>query len=446
MEKTDSMTRKEQILMMTYRSSIVISFVYPVIISVLEVLMLIFSFVNTDPYGPYLLRYRLFYISFLIVGVSFMALNLYVKEDVEYRYRILNVVNPFFAVFSFLWALIIAYHDSVLFGVIDPVLFMTFSMTVPLSIFLQPKIYACIISAADIMFIILIAVQTEVGPSIINFIVFFVFQFILGISFIRIKMNLTEKMIEAEERIDKELALASQIQTSFLPRKFPPFPERDEFELYASMTPAKEVGGDFYDFFFVDEDHLALVMADVSGKGIPAAMFMADAKNKIQSAVMKYGTDVAAAIREVNLELLKENDAGFFVTVWLGVITVSTGHTDYVDAGHEYPAIYRTGGSFTAKEDVHCAPVAARKKSKFEAGSIELKAGDILFLYTDGVTEANNSEGEMFRRSRMLEALNRSVNLPVEEIDSAVRKAVAEFALDAPQFDDTTMLVFKFKG
>ncbi len=249
---------------------------------------------------------------------------------------------------------------------------------------------------------------------------------------------------EAEERIDRELALASKIQTSFLPHDFPPFPDRDEFELFAEMVPAKEVGGDFYDYFLVDDDHLALVMADVSGKGIPAAMFMVMAKDKLRNSVMKHGTDVAEAVREVNIELCKENDAGLFVTVWLGVLTISTGHVDYVDAGHEYPAISRKGGAFTADEDVHGAPVAARKKTKFEAGSFELGPGDILYLYTDGVTEANDPDGEMFRRSRMLDALNKAVSASVQDIDASVRAAISDFVKDAPQFDDTTTLVFRY--
>ena len=251
---------------------------------------------------------------------------------------------------------------------------------------------------------------------------------------------------EAEERIDEELALAAKIQSSFIPHEFPPFPDRDEFELYASMIPAKEVGGDFYDYFFVDEDHLALVMADVSGKGIPAAMFMVMTKDELRHSVMKHGTDVAEAAREVNLELIKENDAGLFVTVWLGVLTVSTGHVDYVNAGHEYPAISHAGGEFVADEDEHSIPLAARKKAKFDAGTFILSPGDILYLYTDGVTEANDSEGEMFRRSRMLEALNSDREAPVQDIDDNVRKAVADFVQDAPQFDDTTTLCLRYKG
>ena len=258
--------------------------------------------------------------------------------------------------------------------------------------------------------------------------------------------RLKELIKEAEQRIDMELALAAKIQTSFIPHKFPAFPDRNEFELFAAMVPAKEVGGDFYDYFFVDDDHLALVMADVSGKGIPAAMFMVMAKDKLRHSTMKYGTDVSEAVNEVNSELLKENDARMFVTVWLGVITVSTGHVDYVDAGHEYPAICRAGDKFIAEEDVHSGPVAARKKMTFDAGSIDLNPGDVLYLYTDGVTEANDPGGEMFRVSRMLDALNTDTGAPVEEIDANVRKAIADFVKDAPQFDDTTSLVFRYKG
>ncbi|MCR5406588.1 MAG: SpoIIE family protein phosphatase [Lachnospiraceae bacterium] len=258
--------------------------------------------------------------------------------------------------------------------------------------------------------------------------------------------RLKQLIKEAEERIDAELALAARIQTSFIPHKFPAFPDRKEFELFAEMVPAKEVGGDFYDYFLIDDDHLALVMADVSDKGIPAAMFMVMAKDKIHHSVMKYCTDVSAAIADVNLELLKENDAGLFVTVWLGVVTLSTGHVDYVDAGHEYPAICRAGGKFAVNEDEHSGPVAALKKMKFDAGSFDLRPEDILYLYTDGVTEANDPDGEMFRADKMLDALNADTGASVEEIDANVRRAIDEFVKDAPQFDDTTSLVFRYKG
>ncbi len=258
--------------------------------------------------------------------------------------------------------------------------------------------------------------------------------------------RLKELIREAEERIDAELALAARIQISFIPHKFPAFPDRNEFDLFAAMIPAKDVGGDFYDYFLIDDDHLALVMADVSGKGIPAAMFMVMAKDKIQHFAMKYCTDVSQAVTEVNLELIKENDAGLFVTVWLGVITLSTGHVDYVDAGHNYPVICRAGRRFAIIEDEHSGPVAAFEEMPFDAGSFDLHPGDILYLYTDGITEANDPCGEMFRPDRMIEALNSDTEAPVEEIDSNVRKAIDDFSKDAPQFDDMTSLVFRYNG
>ncbi len=250
---------------------------------------------------------------------------------------------------------------------------------------------------------------------------------------------------EAEETIDAELALSAKIQAAFLPREFPPFPERDEFELYALMIPAKEVGGDFYDFFLIDEDHLALVMADVSGKGIPAAMFMVMTKDKLRHSTLKYGTNVAEAIREVNAELCAENDEMLFVTVWLGVFTISTGRMDYVDAGHNYPAICRNGEKFTIEQDVHETMIALLDGKEFEAGAFTLSPGDILYLYTDGVTEACDPEGKLFHENRMLDALNEDTDLPVEDIDASVRSAVTEFAQGEIQADDITTLVFRYK-
>ncbi len=258
--------------------------------------------------------------------------------------------------------------------------------------------------------------------------------------------RLEDLIKEAEKKINEELAMAAEIQISFLPRESPAFPDRDEFELFASMVPAKEVGGDFYDFFFTDEDHLALVIADVSGKGIPAAMFMVMAKDKLRHSVKKYGTNVSEAVREANEELYRENDAGLFVTIWVGVLTISTGHVDYVDAGHDYPAIYRAGEGFTIDKDVHCSMAGIMDGIPFPSGSFELHEGDVLYLYTDGVTEATDASDEMFRMERMLEVLNQNPDAPVEKIDAAVRVAIADFVKDAPQFDDMTMLVFRYKG
>ena len=258
--------------------------------------------------------------------------------------------------------------------------------------------------------------------------------------------RLKQLIKEAEERIDAELALAATIQVSFIPHEFPAFPDRDDFELFASMIPAKEVGGDFYDFFLIDEDHLAIVIADVSGKGIPAAMFMVMAKNKIHAGVMKYCTDVAGAMNAINKAIEEENEAELFVTVWLGVITLSTGHVDYVDAGHDFPALRRSRDDFRMMPDVHGMLVGMFDDSEYKAGSLELSYGDVLFLYTDGVTEAHDPKDELFGEERMLLALNRDKDAPLEEIDHNLRKAIEEFAQGRPQFDDMTTLCFRYKN
>ncbi len=249
-----------------------------------------------------------------------------------------------------------------------------------------------------------------------------------------------------EERIAGELSVATNIQVSMLPRNFDEFnSSRSEFELFADMSPAKEVGGDFYDFFIIDDDHLALVMADVSGKGVPAALFMVRAKTMIKNRAMM-GGDPADVISHVNDQLCEGNEEDLFVTVWFGILTISTGHVEYVDAGHEYPAICRAGGKFEASEDIHSVPVATLEGMKFKTGSFDLGPGDILFLYTDGVTEANDPDGEMFGMTRLMDALNSDTSASVRDIDANVRAAITEFIKDAPQFDDTTSLVFKYKG
>ncbi len=438
--------RKEMIYMMTYGSSIEISFIYPVINSLIEVFMLVFSVINADLYGAYLWRYRSFYISFLTGSILFVLINLLVKKDIEKRYRILRIANPLFAVFSYAWSLALSYSDSTINGFYSPVLFMTFSLAIALSVFMLPYEYILVSGSADVMFIAIIVIRNEVEMSIINMIIFIIFQIMLGISLIHMKIKLSEKTKEAEERIDKELTQAARIQASFLPRENPPFPDRKEFELFASMVPAKEVGGDFYDYFFVDKDHLALVMADVSGKGIPAAMFMAMAKTQLRQCVFSYKTDVARAMEEANTELSKDNDEMMFVTIWLGVVDLTTGHVDYVNAGHEYPAISRAQEGFKIYEGVHGPFAAAVSGTKYTAGSFELAPEDILFQYTDGITEATDADENMFREERMIEALNKDITASVEDIDAAVRSSVAEFVKDAPQFDDMTTLEFKYKG
>lgn len=255
-----------------------------------------------------------------------------------------------------------------------------------------------------------------------------------------------EKLKGEQERLNNELAIATRIQEGILPRTFPAFPERNEFDIYASMTPALEVGGDFYDYFLIDDDHLALVIADVSGKGISAALFMVIAKTLIQNETLVRDGDVSAVLTSVNKRLIESNEADMFVTVWLAVLTISTGHVDYVNAGHEYPAIRHKDSKFEIYKDIHGMPVAAMSKTKFRHGEFTLDPGDTLFVYTDGVTDAINPESESFGIDRAIDALNVKPDGTPKEINDSVRSIIDEFRRDEPPFDDTTMVVFKYYG
>ena len=253
--------------------------------------------------------------------------------------------------------------------------------------------------------------------------------------------------ISAEkERIDTEMNMATQIQESMLPKIEPGFCGKKEYEIYARAVPAIDVGGDFYDFFYVDEDHLAIVLADVSGKGITAALLMALSKQVIQSQVLLYNGDVTAAMEAANLRLLEESVRDMFVTVWLGIVTLSTGKLIFVDAGHEYPAIRKGNGEFIIEKDTHSMAMAALKKAKFRLNEVYLKPGDVIYLYTDGVTEAHNPEGDMFGEKRLENALNEVRDAGLQEMDDHVRKRVTEFSDGAKQYDDITTLCFRYIG
>lgn len=247
-----------------------------------------------------------------------------------------------------------------------------------------------------------------------------------------------------KERIGAELNVATQIQASMLPCVFPAFPQYEEFDIYASMDPAKEVGGDFYDFFLVDADHLALVMADVSGKGVPAALFMMITKTLLKNAAQS-GLSPAAALETVNNQLLENNEAGMFVTVWMGVYEISTGKLKAANAGHEYPAIKRAGGSFTLYQDKHGFVMAGMEDMKYREYELTLNAGDTLFLYTDGVAEATDAENQLYGTDRMLDALNRMESASSAELLLGVRTDIDRFVGDAMQFDDITMMAFQVR-
>ena len=244
------------------------------------------------------------------------------------------------------------------------------------------------------------------------------------------------------ERVAAELDMARAIQAGQLPRVFPAFPDRKELDIYAGMTPAKEVGGDFYDFFFVDEDHLALVIADVSGKGIPAALFMMSSKMLISN-FTSMGLSPAEVLRLTNEKLCQNNEEDMFVTVWLGVLELSTGKITAANAGHLYPAIRQPGGSFELFEDKHTLFVGMFENVAFEQYEFTLEKGGTLFLYTDGVSEATDSSNELYGTDRMIEALNKAPDASPKELLENVHRDVDAFVGEATQYDDLTMLGIK---
>ena len=248
-----------------------------------------------------------------------------------------------------------------------------------------------------------------------------------------------------KERIAADLSLASRIQEAMLPHTFPPFPDRQEFELYADMDPAKAVGGDFYDFFLIDEDHLCMVIADVSGKGIPAALFMMNCKTILKSCTM-LGRSVAEVLEKTNETVSSNNPENMFVTAWIGILEISTGRLKAASAGHEYPALKRAGGDFELLKDRHGLPIGAMEKSRYREYELQFEPDDALFLYTDGVPEAMDTDNCEFGTDRMLAALNLAPDSDPEALLQNVRKALDVFVGAAEQFDDITMLGFVYRG
>ncbi len=250
---------------------------------------------------------------------------------------------------------------------------------------------------------------------------------------------------EERQRIGSELAMANKIQIGMLPHEFPPFPDRKEFDIYASADPAREVGGDFYDFYFIDDDHLALVMADVSGKGIPAALFMMISKVLLKS-FANLGQSASEILTKANDSICSDNRMDMFVTVWLGILEISTGRLVAANAGHEYPVIKKSGRRFELFKDKHGLVVGGMEGIRYKEYELYLAPGDKLFLYTDGLPEATDSDNNMFGTDRMLKALNSDLNADPKEIIGIVHKAVDEFVNDAEQFDDLTMLCLEYFG
>ena len=241
-----------------------------------------------------------------------------------------------------------------------------------------------------------------------------------------------------------ELNVATNIQKSMLPCIFPPFPDRCEIDIYATMDPAKEVGGDFYDFFMVDDKHLAIVIADVSGKGVPAALFMVIGKTLIKDHTFP-DRDLGEVFTAVNNLLCEANSEGLFITAFEGVLDLVTGEFTFVNAGHEMPFICKAGGNFEPYKIRAGFVLAGMENMKYKAGTMQLDVGDKIFQYTDGVTEATNINNELYGMDRLGETLNKVKNGTPHEILPAVKKNIDEFVGEAPQFDDITMLCLEYK-
>lgn len=247
-----------------------------------------------------------------------------------------------------------------------------------------------------------------------------------------------------KERIGAELNVATQIQADMLPSIFPAFPEREEFDIFASMTPAKEVGGDFYDFFMVGEDHLVSVIADVSGKGVPAALFMVIAKTLIKNSAER-GLSPKEVLEQVNYQLCQNNKEEMFVTVWLGKLELSTGKLVCANAGHDDPIVVHENGEITILQQRHGFVLAGMEMARYREQEFMLEPGDKLFAYTDGVSEATDALNELYGRDRILNVLNGAAGYTTTETVHKMKEDVDIFVGEAPQFDDITMLCLQYQ-
>jgi serine phosphatase RsbU (regulator of sigma subunit) len=243
--------------------------------------------------------------------------------------------------------------------------------------------------------------------------------------------------------LHKELDVASSIQRAIVPSRFPPFPERTDFAIHASMTPARAVGGDFFDFFLIDENRLGFVIADVSGKGVPSALFMAVCRTLLK-ATAQAGAPPEACLGQVNRVLASEGVASMYVTVFYGVLDTRTGHVTYCNGGHNPPYVLRRDGSVEPLAETGGMAVGLFEEASYEAGHVTLAAGDSLFTYTDGVTEATDPAGEEFTTARLAPCLERCQGLGLDALIQRVGDEVTAFAGSAPQADDITMLALRY--
>ena len=248
-----------------------------------------------------------------------------------------------------------------------------------------------------------------------------------------------------KERIGAQFNVARQIQMDILPTDYPAFPQRKEFDVYALMEPCRGIGGDFYDFFLVDDDHLALVLGDVSDSGVPAALFMVIVKTLIKNRTLQ-GFSPGEVLRDVSEQLLEENKSGMFYRIWLAVLDLSTGKGVAANAGHEHPMLHRPGRKFAMEVYQHSPPVGAMEGIRFRDHGFQLEPGDTLFIYSDGLRDAVNKKQELFGTDRLLAALNREPEATPSILIQTVTKAIHRFTGEVEQNDDMTMLAFKYYG
>ena len=285
--------------------------------------------------------------------------------------------------------------------------------------------------------------SSDITINVLKIVIVVAVSFLLLIGSIILLFREIRGMAAAQARIGAELGVATKIQSDMMPYNFP---ERDDISLYATMTPAKEVGGDFYDFFFIDDDHLALVMADVAGKGVPAALFMVITKSILRNVAMMSRQKVGKVLSIANNALCENSRSGLFVTTWFGVLTISTGELVYANAGHEYPAIKRGGDKFELVVSDNSPPLSAMEDLEFDEERITLSKGDCLFVYTDGVPEAKNAAGERFGTGKMLEILNRDTDKDLISMLKDMKQEIDDFTGKMDPFDDVTMMALRYLG
>ncbi len=256
-------------------------------------------------------------------------------------------------------------------------------------------------------------------------------------------INNLRKTTIAKEKIESELKIAHDIQMGMIPGKFPAFPGRKEFDIYGFIEPAREVGGDFYDFYFTDDEHLCFAIGDVSGKGTPAALFMAITTTIMRAATQIAGLNVSRAVQLMNNYLCRNNESNLFVTMFIGVLDTSTGEVEYVNAGHNYPFIIKNTGAVIELDNTHCIPLGIDMDSDMNRYAVQLDAGDTLFLYTDGISEAFNIENQQYSIKRIGEMLCKNENHAPCEIIRSIVDDVHEFSRGTEQSDDISVLAIQ---